>query len=329
MILTVTPNPSLDRTLLCPAFTAGGTYKARLLTLRPAGKGLNVARCFHTLGGDAYVAAIVGRGAASRFAASLDEQGIDHAFVESHCEVRQSTTVIARVPGDSADTVECHEDTPLGETCETHLREPGGPLTRAEVDALVELVRDKAPGCPWVAVCGSLPEGMEAAGLARLLDAAAARGTRVALDSSGEGIEAARLAGTDLIKPNAAELAQLAGRGVTNAAEAIDAARAVSEELGAMLLVTLGAEGALLVGDGVSLRAKCEPDDLVSSVGAGDAALAGYLWAESTGRSPEDCLRASVAAGTASLAEPAAGVLTAERFHRLLERVEVVSVLLR
>jgi 1-phosphofructokinase family hexose kinase len=312
MIVTVTPNPSLDRTLEVRGFAAGGTYKSKLLASRPAGKGLNVSRCLAALGEKSCAVAIVGRSSARRFASSLDEQGIAHAFAESAGEVRQSTTVVD--PGGGR---------------ETHLRERGGPVSPAEVDALVEAVvnaiDERAAHGDRVAVCGSLPEGFDAWDLARVIDAARSRGARVALDSSGEGLAAARLAGVDLVKPNAVELAELAGRRVTGPAEALAAARAASAELGATLLVTLGEDGALLVNGDVALRAKCEAEKSVSSVGAGDAALAGYLFAASKGRSPEDRLRYAVAAGAASLAETVAGMLCAARFERLVERVEVTE----
>jgi 1-phosphofructokinase len=322
MIVTVTPNPSLDRTLEVRGFVAGGTCKARLLASRPAGKGLNVSRCLAALGERSCAVAIVGRSAAARFASSLEEEGIAHAFVESACEVRQSTTVVD--PGGGR---------------ETHLRERGGPVSPAEVDALVEAVAktigEQAAEGDRVAVCGSLPEGLDARDLARVIEAARSRGAAVALDSSGEGLTAARLTHVDLIKPNAAELAELAGRRVTGPADALAAARAVSAELGATLLVTLGEDGALLVegnadgnADGhVALRAKCEAEEFVSSVGAGDAALAGYLFAASKGRSREDRLRYAVAAGAASLAETVAGMLCAARFERLVERVEVTEAM--
>ena len=293
----------------------------------------------------------------------------------------------------------------------THIRERGGEVTPEEVDALEALVAERAPAGGWVAACGSLPPGLSAGRWAKILLTARRKGARIALDSSGEGLLAAREVVPELLKPNLLELAELsgtgpgglvprsgkpnglelaelagagpgeadplkpnrvkpvepaaagpgeadplkpngvepaglagvgpgevdllkpnrleragpAGRDVRSRDQALKAARSLLGTCARTMLVTLGREGALLVGEGRALFARCEPERVVSSVGAGDAALAGYLWAEAQGKPPEDRLRAAVAAGAASLAEPIAGALDRERFERLFARVNLKS----
>lgn len=313
MILTVTPNPSMDRTVEVPGFAAGGTFGARLVSLRPAGKGVNVSRCLAALGAGSTATGLVGRDAINEFRADLAESGIETAFIEAASRVRAGTTVID--PGPE-----------LAEPVVTHLRERGGEVSVEEFEALERLVRDRAGEGVWVAVCGSLPEGIPAGRWAELFLAARRRGARVALDSSGEGLTAAREVVPELLKPNSKELGELAGREVAPGGEALEAARSLVGNCARTLLVTLGREGAMLTGEtceGRAFLARCEPEHVTSSVGAGDAALAGYLWAETSGKPPEDCLRAAVAAGAASVAEPYAGSLDQERFARLLERTPV------
>ena len=150
---------------------------------------------------------------------------------------------------------------------------------------------------------------------------ARAAGARIALDSSGEGLRAARLAGVDLIKPNReelAELAQVAVHEVSTVEGALAAARSLVGACARTVLATLGSEGAILVEAEGALLARVEPEAFVSSVGAGDASLAAYLRADSRGEGPAERLRAAVAGGAASLAEPVAGALDRERFDRLV-----------
>ncbi len=316
MILTVTPNPSMDRTVEVPGFSVGGTFGARLVSLRPAGKGVNVSRCLAALGTGSIATGLVGRDAASEFRADLARAGIETAFVETASRVRACTTVIDPRPA-------------LAEPAVTHIREQGGEVSAEEVEALQGLICERTAEGVWVAACGSLPEGFRPGRWAELLLAARRRGARVALDSSGEGLAAARELVPDLLKPNRQELAELAGRDVASRHEALDAALSLVGTCARTLLVTLGREGAMLVGDtgeGRGLYASSEPERVVSSVGAGDAALAGYLWAETNGKPPEDRLRAAVAAGAASLAEPYAGSLDRELFERLFERTSVEAL---
>lgn len=316
MILTVTPNPSMDRTVEVPGFGAGGTFGARLVSLRPAGKGVNVSRCLAALGTGSIATGLVGRDAASEFRADLARAGIETAFVQIASRLRACTTVIDPQPA-------------LAEPAVTHIRERGGEVSAEEVEALGNLIRDRAAEGAWIAACGSLPEGIRAGRWAEFLLAARRTGAQVALDSSGDGLRAARELVPDLLKPNRREIAELAGRDAASREDAFEAARSLVGTCARTLLVTLGSEGAMLVedtGEGKALFARCEAERVVSSVGAGDAALAGYLWAETNGKPPADCLRAAVAAGAASVAEPYAGSLDRELFGRLFERASVETL---
>jgi 1-phosphofructokinase family hexose kinase len=309
VILTVTANPSVDRTLEAPGFRVGATLGARLVALRCAGKGVNVSRCLAALGTPSIATGLVDRSMVNAFRESLpvdidgDGGRVEPAFVPVDAPIRASTTIV---------------DPDADREGETHLRERGGPVTPDEINELERVTAERAGPGVWVAACGSLPPGLDAERFARLLATARERGAHVALDTSGEGLRAARSVKVDLLKPNRTELAELAGRDVTSADDALVAARTLLGPCAGAVLVTLGPDGAILVEEAGASLARVEPEAFVSSVGAGDAALAGYLWAQSRGDGPGDRLRAAVAAGAASLAEPVAGALDAERFRRLL-----------
>lgn len=315
VILTVTPNPSVDRTLEVRGFRAGATLGGRLVALRCAGKGVNVSRCLAALGEPSVATGLVDRSRVGAFRECLADDGdgarVEPAFVPVDAPIRASTTIV---------------DPDAERGGETHIREVGGPVTPGEVDDLERVIAERAAPGVWVAACGSLPSGLDAARFAKLLMVAREKGAHVALDSSGEGLRAARLMRVDLLKPNRTELAELAGRDVasTGAAsvdDALAAARALLGSRAGAILVTLGPDGAILVEEGAAFGARVEPEGFVSSVGAGDATLAGYLHALLLGQDPAERLRAAVAAGAASLAEPFAGALDPARFRRLLGRV--------
>lgn len=306
MIVTVTPSPAFDRTVEVLGFHVGGTFRGKLLARRAAGKGVNVARCLAALGAETAATGLLARSAANEFAASLRGGGVRAAFVEIDGEIRVNTTILD----------------PSARS-ETHVRERGAPVARDDIRRLEAKLAELAGPGSWTVACGSLPDGMSAEDLARVLEAARARGSRLALDSSGEGLRAAFTARPELLKPNRAELAELSGREAPSRAEALQAARALVGKAARALLVTLGAEGALYVEAGLALGARCEPEEVVNSVGAGDAALAGWLWAESRGEGPEARLASAVAAGAAKLAEGVAGELDRERFVRLRARARV------
>jgi len=309
MILTITPKPAIDRTIEVPGFTAGETFEGRMVAEVYAGKGINVSRTLAAIGGRSVAAALVGKRQAAAFRASLEASGVASAFVETDGNVRVNTTIID--PGTER---------------ETHIREAGEGVSAGDVEALRTLVRAETHSGGWVAGCGSLPDGLTAEAYAGILLEGRARGARVALDASGEGLKAARLVEPDLLKPNLEELGEVCGTSIADRGDAVAAARELASEWGGAVLVTMGADGAVLVGDDYAFAMRCAADRVVSTVGAGDATLAGVLWSNVMMESPSSQLRAAVAAGAASVAEPVAGYLDRGRYDRMLRAVEVVPL---
>jgi 1-phosphofructokinase len=309
MILTITPNPAIDRSIEVAGYRVGGTHVGRLVAAECAGKGVNVSRVLAELGVPSAATGLLGAAEAGAFRRSLAQRGVAYGFVETSGDVRVNTTVLdPQSPG------------------ETHIRERGGSVSAAEVDQLERAVAERATPGSWVAACGSLPDGIDAERYARILATARARGARIALDSSGRGLLTAIHAKPDLLKPNLAELSELCGEPIESSGDVMHHARRLALEWGGALLVTLGEEGAMLVGGGYAFRMRCAAESVTSSVGAGDASLAGLLWSDAHHEGPSSQLRAAVAAGAAAVSEPTAGAIAPDRFHRLLARVEVVPV---
>ncbi|MDL4771857.1 MULTISPECIES: 1-phosphofructokinase [Thermomonosporaceae] len=284
MIVTLTLNPSLDRTIEVDELTRGAMIRARSARLDPGGKGVNVSRALLASGIASTAVVTVGGADGEQLHRLLRAEGMAVRAVPVAGTTRSNVTIAE--PGGVV----------------TKLNEPGAALTRAELDAVAEMVVAEAETASWVVGCGSLPPGVPAAMYAELCRAFAPAGIRVAIDSSGPALLAAVAAGPDLIKPNREELAEAVGRPVDRFSDVVGAARELRARGARTVLVSLGADGAVLVDDDGILAGSAPVDRPSSTVGAGDALLAGFLAAGARG--PE-AFREALAWGAAAVGLPA------------------------
>lgn len=276
MILTVTPNPSLDRTELIEDFRRGEVLRATRTRLDPGGKGVNVSRALAAAGTPTVAVLPAGGAAGERLAELLAPEGVPVVCVPVAGSTRSNIAIVE----------------PDGTT--TKINEPGPELSERELTALEYRISALALSAEWVVFSGSLPPGVPIDFYARVI-----RGlgdTRIAVDTSGPALAAACIARTDLIKPNLEELTELAGRPLTSLDEIVDCCADLPV---ATVLVSLGADGALLVQHGKAWHATGPAVEVRSTVGAGDAMLAGFLHAGAKG---PDALITAVAYGTAAVA---------------------------
>ena len=316
MIVTFTANPSLDRTVALPGpLERGEVQRAVSVSQESGGKGVNVSRALVASGLES-VAVLPGADS-DPVLAGLREIGVP--FVSLPIDEPLRTNVALTEPG--------------GVT--TKINEPGPKLDEDQQEALIKLLLESSRGASWVVLAGSLPPGFPAdfyATAARRIRAAGnGSAPRIAVDSSGAPLAAAMsgegsgadgtITGSgkpDLLKPNAEELAELAAAaGFATAtadeleadpvAAAAAAAAVVRSGVGAVL-ATLGSKGAVLVTADGAWLATHPPVAAVSTVGAGDSALAGYLLAHGQGAAPADCLRQAVAHGAAAASLPGSTV---------------------
>lgn len=286
MIVTVTLNPSLDRTVELDHLVRGQVLRAGSTHLDPGGKGVNVTRALLANGVPSRAVLPVAGGDGQQLVDLLEQEGVATELVHVSGRTRSNIT-IAEADG----TV-------------TKVNEPGTPLTAEELDQVLGHALDLATPGDWVVLCGSLPPQAPADTYARMVLRLRAAGLRVAVDSSGPPLAHALHAGPDLIKPNASELAEVTGRALACRRDVVDAARDLHARGIGQVLVSLGADGALLV-DGPHLVSGRSPvDDPRSTVGAGDALLAGFLHATLTAAPREAALAAGLAWGSAAVRLP-------------------------
>lgn len=306
MILCVNPNAAIDKTAIVNAFRLNAIHRPQQILALPGGKGCNVARALHTLGGDAVVTGWVGGFAGQFIEAGLEREGIQAAFVHTEAESRTCLSILDR------------EHNTL-----TELYEKGEPVSAENVDALRERFRGLIDDAQAVVMSGSLPAGAPSDLYRQLAEIAADAAVPVLLDSSGVALRQGLEARPALIKPNAVEFAELAGRTITGEAELIDAARSFSSHYGTRVVVSLGADGVLAADGDECWKARPPQWEIVSAVGSGDCMMAGITYALTQGQSFVQALRSGVAAGTANAFQLGAGVFTLDDYTRVREVVTV------
>lgn len=290
MIVTLTPNPSIDRAVLVPALLRGEVHRAGTSRIDPGGKGVNVARAL-TAQGDESVAVLPSGGPEGHLLEELlDAAGVTYAPVPVRGSVRMNISVLE----------------PDGTT--TKLNEPGPQLSPTEVDALLDATIARAEDASWVVGCGSLPPGAPTDLYAVLIGRARERGARVAIDSSGAPFAAAVAAKPTLVKPNHEELAELVAHDLPTLGHVRDAARELVAGGIEVVAVSLGGDGALLVTADECAHARATITAPLSTVGAGDCMLAGLLHGLSTGQEPTAALVAGVTWGAAAVTLPGSRV---------------------
>lgn len=296
MITTVTANPSYDRTIaLSTSLVRGGVLRADAVLEQAGGKGVNISRAAASAG--EATTAVFPAASDSPFVAELEHSGIACHPVAPTGDVRVNLTLTE----------------PDGTT--TKINSAGADADDALLDRLRAAVVELAARSRWVVLAGSLPPGAPDEFYAHLAADLHDSGTQVAVDTSERPLVAlgARLAAARpaILKPNAEELAALAGLGATEAATieadpvaaASAAARLVQAGAGAVL-ATLGGYGAVLVTPEGAWRATPPPTTVVSTVGAGDSSLFGYVLADLRGSDPAERLRLAVAYGSAAASLP-------------------------
>ncbi len=265
MIITVTLNPSLDRTIEVPELVRGHVLRITDGHLHPGGKGVNVTRALLANGVASRAVVPIGGASGTQLVEMLAEDGVD-ALTVLIAGTTRTNIAVAEPDG----TV-------------TKLNEPGPVVSEAELESVVVAALDAASPGDWIVLCGSLPQGADEDIYASMVGRIRERGVRAAVDTSGPALARVVAAGPDLIKPNAEELAEAVGRPLRTRADVIEAARELQAAGARRVLVSLGGAGALLVDeDGVQVGTSVALTPR-STVGAGDSFLAGYLSAEASG----------------------------------------------
>jgi 1-phosphofructokinase family hexose kinase len=315
MIITVTLNAALDKTLEVPNFTPGRRHRTVDQTTMPGGKGVNIARALKRLGQPVIATGLAGGATGSRIMDGLGDEAILNGFVRIREESRTNTAVLDPTTG-----------------MHTEINERGPAVTAMELELFRDKLKYLAKGASICVFAGSLPRGMEPDVYAGLVREIRKLGVLTILDTEGDPLRLAVRAEPDVVSPNELEAEELVGHEFN---DVDDRAQAVAE------IVRLGAgEAIMTVPDGcyaqvnedgapTLYRVRIDEQEARSSIGSGDAFLAGWVAARYGGRSPVECLRYGVACGAESTQHFGAGLLDQGKVEKLLGEVEAERLELR
>jgi tagatose 6-phosphate kinase len=307
MILCVNANAAIDKTVVVKDFALNRIHRPEQVVLLAGGKGINVARGLHTLGETARVTGWAGGHAGRFIAAGLAAEGIQAEFTWCDFESRTCLSILDPQRGTL-----------------TELYENGDPVPALQVQALQALFERLVKQAEYVTISGSLPRGVPPDFYAGLISLAHTAGVPAALDCSGEALRQGLASGQPaLIKPNQAEFQALIGRPLRDQAEFAAAAREVARRYHTLVVLSLGAAGALAALPGETWQASPPLIQAVSAVGSGDALLAGVVQSLAHNLPLPEALRRGVAAGTANALTLGAGRFTRSDFETTLSGVQL------
>ncbi|MEA2172295.1 MAG: 1-phosphofructokinase [Solirubrobacteraceae bacterium] len=311
MIITVTLNSAVDKTLAVPNFQLGRRHRTVEQTSMPGGKGVNLARVLKTLGQPVIATGLAGGATGTRIVEQLTELSVLSDFVRTREESRTNTALIDPTTG-----------------MQTEVNERGPEVSEQEIELFADKLLYLCKGASLCVFAGSLPRGVDVDIYARLIREVRRLGVLTIVDTDGDPLHRAVRAEPDVISPNALEAEELVGHEFN---EEEDYRLAVFEmcDLGAreaIMTVPDGCVAQLAPEEGSStpryFRVHAPAVEPVSTIGSGDAFLAGYVAARYTGRDAVDCLAFGVACGAESTEHLGAGVVDPAKVQRLLHEVE-------
>jgi 1-phosphofructokinase/tagatose 6-phosphate kinase len=312
LILTVTLNAAIDRTVAVPNIRLGQRHRAVESRTVAGGKGVNVARALKLLGKPVIATGFAGGATGARIVELLAEEQILNDFIRIEGESRTNLAVIDPTTG-----------------MQTEINERGSEIGEGEVERLVERLLYLARGASICVLAGSLPPGVDPDLYARMITELRALGVITVLDTDGEPMRIGLRGEPNVVAPNESEAEEAVGHEFNDRDDLA---------LGLTSLVEMGAQEAILtrpdgcvavVGEGAErgwYEARIEPLEPVAAVGSGDAFLAGYVGARHAGLPPRDCLANGVACGAESTQHFGAGTLDPREVERLLPRIEVAEL---
>lgn len=314
MLVCISANPAIDRRLRLESIAVGEVNRALSAQPFPGGKAAHVAMVAKSLGLDVMWVGFLGGAAGEECESGLSAFGVPLTVVRTQTETRANLELV------SADGVV------------TEILEPGGAVTEGEVERLLASCRDifaESDRGTQVALSGSLPPGAPADLYAQLIRLAHLYGCRALLDTSGDALRQGLVAGPDFVKPNRTEAANFVGHQINDVSTAVAVTQEFFHAGAKSVAISLGSEGMIWQRSAGSDSFTSQPAALsdCSSVGCGDAALAGFAVAHERGLSDEEALRLATACGSANCLADAPGRVDGRDVLRFAEQIPVRRVI--
>jgi 1-phosphofructokinase family hexose kinase len=306
-IATVTLNPAIDLTVSVPNFRAGQVNRAQFSQADPGGKGVNVASWLADYGFPVAVTGFLGVENDLIFRRLFEQKRIDDRFVRIAGSTRTGIKVVDPTTQSTTD-----------------INFPGQPPSEAELAQLAVIIEELATNCDWLVFSGSIPAGAPLTAYCDLIEQVG--GKNVLLDTSGEPFRQAMAATPTIIKPNLDELSEYLGRPLESEAAILAAAHEFLQRGVRTVVVSMGKQGALFVETGEAVHAAPPHVVVKSTVGAGDAMVAGIVAGKSRGLSLAECARLATAFSLDAITHVGSGMSSPEAVAAFIEQVAVRTV---
>lgn len=309
MIVTVTMNPAIDKTVEIDSLLPGGLNRIQKVEYDAGGKGINVSKTIHELGGESIATGFLGGNAGKTIESVLNEKRIQSDFIWVEGETRTNTKVF-----ESNGNV-------------TELNEPGPEIQKEQIEALFSKLEGYADENTLFILAGSIPNGVDKQVYADITRLVHDKGATVLLDADGELFRNSLEAGPDIIKPNRVELEEYAGMDYrASEGELLQLAKGLMEKGVKTVAVSMGKGGAMLIRPDYQVKCPALSVKAHSTVGAGDAMVAAlaYSWNKKLG--DDDTMKLCMATSAGAVTTIGTKPPTRELVDRLQDQVIINKV---
>ncbi len=305
MIYTITLNPALDRTIWLEELKPDDTNRIIKEEKYAGGKGIDVSRVLFNFGVPNVALGFVGGFAGLEIEGLLINEGVNFDFVKISDETR--TNIVINTINTKNQII---------------ISAKGPHIPPFELTKLIEKINN-LDNPSYVVISGSLPEGLKPAIYAKIIDIAKSKSATVVLDTDGDVLKFNISHRPDIIKPNRHELSRVVGREVKTIDDAVIAAKEINKMGVKIVLVSLGKDGIVYVSQNAVMHAVPPEVEVVNTIGAGDSAVAGFLYAKYMGLEEEEALIWAVATGTATTLKPGTALATLEDALKIKDKVKL------
>ena len=308
MIVTLTLNPAIDRTISVDRLAFEDRAYINSSRESAGGRGINAACVIHSFGSEVHAVLTSGGDSGRRLETHLNCCGFSTSVIPIAREIRTNLTITDR------------------QGLTANLNEKGPEISKPELDRVEGTIRNLLPQASWLMVCGSTPPGVPAAFYEKIVTMARKKGVNTLLDAGGDELQAGIEGHPTVVTPNQQEAERLLGRTLLTRSHYQEAAEQIRKMGAASVLLSTGSRGATGAFPDGLVEVIPPRVDAVCPIGAGDALAAGFVWAMERKSEPADALRWGVAAGTASARLPGMSFASLKQTKEIYRKVEVRSV---
>ncbi|MNU43262.1 Tagatose-6-phosphate kinase [compost metagenome] len=308
-VITVTLNPALDKTVTLEELQVGGLNRVQEIRIDPGGKGINVAKVLRNFQVSVTAAGFVGGYSGRQLLGDLDKLGVQQAFIQVEGETRTNLKIV-----DSSTSIT------------TEINERGSFIKEMDVLVFMKQMESILEGAEVLVLGGSIPPGISVDIYRTLTDMAGRKNVKTILDADGEALALGLKGKPYAIKPNIHELEQLMNQKLESTKDIVDACRSLLQEGIQLVIVSMGADGAIFVSADEMLKASPFPIEPKSTVGAGDSMVASISSSIIAGHNLEEIARWATAAGSITASKEGTEVCSRDEVAQSLNLVGIENI---